>query len=475
MAQQREAPDRPRVLLCSEKPGEIVSQAKRSYHTRLIEDCGDDHKKLFNVANRLLNRKQSSPLPTHGDSKSMAETFIQFFHSKVQKIRDSLSPNVVLLEPDPVTSSTLETFHHTTADEILSLLRKLPPKSCPLDPVPTILIMDCPSTFAPIISQIANLSIDQATVPSVLKTALIRPLLKKPSLDHEFLKNYRPVCNLPFLFKILERVMFSRLSDYLLEYDLFDPLQSAYRPHHSVETLLVNVSSFILREMDSGSVTAMVLLDLSSAFDTVDHKILINTLASLGVQGQALEWFKSYLPCHSQSVLVNGFTSSTKPLGCGVPQGSVGGPTLFSIYLTGLRKVLQRHSVHYHLYADDIQIFVSFPPNQTQASQALRNLEKCIADINAWMNSNSLQLNHSKCEFMLFGSKSQLNKLDIDSISVSGNDIPLSNSCRNLGVIFDSQMSICLNKPPVFTNQFAINCAISALSENTSLVLLQRN
>ena len=105
--------------------------------------------------------------------------------------------------------------------------------------------------------------------------------------------------------------MFSRLSDYLLEYDLFDPLQSAYRPHHSVETLLVNVSSFILREMDSGSVTAMVLLDLSSAFDTVDLKILINTLASLGVQGQALEWFKSYLSCHSQSVLVNGFTSST--------------------------------------------------------------------------------------------------------------------------------------------------------------------
>ena len=84
----------------------------------------------------------------------------------------------------------------------------------------------------------------------------------------------------------------------------------------------------------------------------------------------------------------------------------------------------------------------SFPPNQTQASQALRNLEKCIADINAWMNSNSLQLNHSKCEFMLFGSKSQLNKLDIDSISISGNDIPLSNSCRNLGVIFDSQMSM---------------------------------
>ena len=179
-----------------------------------------------------------------------------------------------------------------------------------------------------------------------------------------------------------------------------------------------------------------------------------------------LEWFKSYLSY--------GFTSWTKPLGCGVPQGSVGGPTLFSIYLTGLRKVLQRHSVHYHLYADDIQIFVSFPPNQTQASQALRNLEKCIADINTWMNSNSLQLNHSKCEFMLFGSKSQLNKLDIDSISVSGNDIPLSNSCRNLGVIFDSQMSMSKQTTSI-CKSVRYQLRISALSENTSLVLLQRN
>ena len=93
--------------------------------------------------------------------------------------------------------------------------------------------------------------------------------------------------------------------------------------------------------------------------------------------------------------------------------------SLFSIYITGLRNILQRHSVHCHLYADNIQIFVSFPPNQTQASQALHNLEKCIADIDAWMKSNSLQLNHSKCEFILFGSKSQLNKLDINSISIS--------------------------------------------------------
>ena len=128
----------------------------------------------------------------------------------------------------------------------------------------------------------------------------------------------------------------------------------------------------------------------------------------------------------------------------------MGGPTLFSIYLLGLRNIFQYHSVHYHIYADDIQVFVSFPPDQIQASQALHILENCIADIDTWMNSNSLQLNHSKCEFMLFGSKSQLSKLNIDSICISGNLIPLSNSCRNLGVIFDSQMSM--------TNQITSIC-----------------
>ena len=112
-----------------------------------------------------------------------------------------------------------------------------------------------------------------------------------------------------FIFKILERIVFSRLSDYLLAKDLFDPFQPAYRPHHSVETLLVNVSNYILQEMDHGNITALLLLDLSSAFDTVNHTILLNTLRSLGVDGLAYEWFQSYLLHHSQTVCIKGTES----------------------------------------------------------------------------------------------------------------------------------------------------------------------
>ena len=311
-----------------------------------------------------------------------------------------------------------------------------------LDHIPSILLKDCSLTFAPIISQIINLSIDQAKVPSSLKVAHVIPLLKKPSLDPDTLQNYRPVSNLPFLFKILERVIFSRLTNYFLINDLFDPFQSAYRPHHSVETLLVNVSNFILQEMDHGNITAMLLLDLSSAFDTVNHTILLNTLRSFGVRGQAYDWFKSYLSCHSQSVCVNNCKSNSMPLTHGVPQGSVGGPTLFSIYLIGLGHILRRHGIGYHIYADDIQLYVSFKPDQTNAANAVSRLENCLNEIHFWLNSHSLKLNSSKCEFLLFGSKTQLCKIDLNSISFSGHTINVSQTCRNLGVLFDSNMTM---------------------------------
>ena len=128
------------------------------------------------------------------------------------------------------------------------------------------------------------------------------------------LSNYRPVSNLPFLFKVLERIVLSRLSQYLIDNNLYDDHQSAYRSNHSVESLLSNVSNLILQEMDVGKITAMVLLDLSSAFDTVDHEIMLNELASLGVLGQALEWFRSYLSFHSQIVRINGCKSNSMPL-----------------------------------------------------------------------------------------------------------------------------------------------------------------
>ena len=417
-----------------------MTKAKRSHYVGLVEDCHDDSKKLFSLANRLLNRRQSSPLPSHSDSSQMASSFLNFFQTKVKMICDSLAPDE---SPHrPLTSSSFDSIQLTSPVEIMSLLRKLPPKSCQLDPIPTKLLKECSTLIAPVLSHLINLSIEQAYVPPSLKVAYITPLLKKPSLDHNSLQNYRPVSNLPFLFKILERIVFSRLSEYLLANDLLDPFQSGYKPNHSVETLLVDVSSYILQGMDNGKSTALLMIDLSSAFDTVNHTILLNTLSSLGVKGNAFHWFESYLSFHSQMVCINGSKSEALPLICGVPQGSVGGPILFSIYLTGLRQVLLKHGIKYHIYADDIQFMISFNSNQLAAESAIHRLECCMVDVHNWLTSHSLKLNSAKCEFLLFGSKIQLSKIHIDSVSFSDLTVNLSNSCRNLGIIFDSNMTM---------------------------------
>ena len=194
--------------------------------------------------------------------------------------------------------------------------------------------------------------------------------------------------------------------------------------------------------MDRGNSTALLLPDLSSAFDTVNHTILLNMLSSLGVKGEAHKWFESYLSYHSQIVCINGCKSVALPLSCGVPQGSVGGPTVFSIYLIGLRQVLLQHGIDYHIYADDIQLMISFNSDQAAAERAVHRLESCMADAHDWMLARSLKLNLDKCKFLIFGSKVQLSKVNINCISFSCHIIHLSQTCRNLGVMFDSHMTM---------------------------------
>ena len=144
-----------------------------------------------------------------------------------------------------------------------------------------------------------------------------------------------------------------------------------------------------------------------------------------------------------QVVCVNNAKSDPAPLDCGVPQGSVGGPTLFSIYLTGLKEILHCHSFNYHCYADDIQIYTSFLPTQTNVVDIIQKLEACIHDIKKWMSSHSLKLNQEKSELLFIGSKVLLDKVSLPSLTVD-NDVVIapSKSCRNLGVLFDSTMSM---------------------------------
>ena len=231
-----------------------------------------------------------------------------------------------------------------------------------------------------------NLSLLSGYVPQSFKTAVIKPLLKKTTLDQEILANYRPISNLPFLSKILEKAVANQLCDFLHTNSLFEEFQSGFRVNHSTETALVKVTNDLLMASDKGLISVLVLLDLSAAFDTIDHQILLQRLEyQIGIKGTALGWFKSYFLDQSQFVHVNDESSMQTKVSHGVPQGSVLGPLLFSLYMLPLGNIIRNHLINFHCYADDTQLYLSIKPDETNH---LTKLQACIKDIKNWMTHN---------------------------------------------------------------------------------------
>ncbi|KAK3570203.1 hypothetical protein QTP86_016510 [Hemibagrus guttatus] len=195
----------------------------------------------------------------------------------------------------------------------------------------------------PFITTVINGSLMSGHVPTVFKKARVIHILKKPALDPSDISNYRPVSLLSFLSKILERVVCNQLSDYLMQNNLHDPNQSGFKAAHSTETALLAVTEKLHAARSAKLSSVLILLDLSAAFDTVNHKTLLSTLRSLGICGTAWEWFASYLDGRSYQVTWKGLTSAPRRLSTGVPQGSVLGPLLFSLYTHSLDKVISSH------------------------------------------------------------------------------------------------------------------------------------
>ena len=197
--------------------------------------------------------------------------------------------------------------------------------------------------------------------------------------------------------------------------------------------------------MDQQRVSLLILLDLSAAFDTVDHQVLLRRLeVSFGITGTALKWFKSYLTNRSQRVLINGNYSESFSLPQGVPQGSCLGPLLFTIYASKLFEIVKCHLPDVHAYADDTQLYlkVSFKPDgATNELDVICALHNCIKDIRTWMAVDKLKLNDGKTEFLIIGTAAQLKKVNISSI-VIGQDVPVVSCARNLGVWFDNNLNM---------------------------------
>jgi hypothetical protein len=448
----------------------LIAKAKTAFYTEKVDGCGNDQKALFRIIDEILGRKKERSLPPNSSLKDVLDRFSTFFHSKISNIRRNLDTEndmitshhpTVLPVNDPTPTGILSTFTPLTTDDVLRIIMKSPTKSCELDPIPTWLLKKIVDSLLPTITDIINKSVQTSVFPPALKHARVTPLLKKPSLDKSELKNYRPVSNLAFISKILEKAVLRQFTEHLERHSLFCPIQSAYRPLHSTETALLKIQNDILLTLDNGRGVILVLLDLSAAFDTIDHEILVSRLQSrFGIKGQALAWFHSYLEERYQSVSVDGVTSEPTLLIYGVPQGSVFGPVDFITYLNPTYDIAIRHDVNIHQYADDTQLYLAF--DLDKQDEAVEKMEACINDIRTWMRINKLKLNEDKTELLVIKSNRLPHKITVDKIQIGDCMVRSSPTARNLGAIFDDTMSL---KPHVTSVVKSCNFQLRSLGK----------
>ena len=423
----------------------LVHSAKTLFLQTQISACTSS-RKLFDVCSRLTGRSKVSPLPTVFPATQLPEIFSEFFIRKVADIRSELDQtavhSVVPSHVDVPPGCSFLLFQPISEKDLRDIILKSKPTSCPLDALPTPLLLENLDVLLPTLTQIVNDSLLSGIFPSVFKTAIVTPLLKKPTLDVNVLKNYRPVSNLSFLSKITEKVVLKQLLLYLNSHDLISHSQSAYRAAHSTETALLKVTNDILSALDGGDVSVLTLLDLSAAFDTIDHVTLLSRLNILyGISGPVLAWFESYLTGRTQAVLVDGQMSVPASLSSGVPQGSVLGPILFIMYIKPLSSLIQNRAISNQSFADDTQLYRCSSPAETHST--VQTIQTCILDVKSWMVENKLKLNDDKTEALLC--KKKTTKFPNDqptSVRVGNTNIPFSFSARNLGFTITSDMTL---------------------------------
>ena len=261
----------------------------------MINDCTSS-KVLFKISEYLRSQDQTIALPKIVPPEALPDKFCTFFHNKVVQIKESLDNDHgprSLPTSEPFQGEHCVAFQSVSCETVKNIIKACPPKSCHLDPIATSFVHNHIDDLVPLITTIVNASLSEGAVSSCFKVASVSPLLKKPGLDPHDMKNYRPVSHLPFLSKVLEKIVLSQLKYHLSKNQLFEPFQSEYSENHSTETALLRMCCDLLNAADEGIISVLLLLDLSAAFDTLDHKIMLNRLSDMfGLSGCVLDWFR---------------------------------------------------------------------------------------------------------------------------------------------------------------------------------------
>ena len=420
----------------------LVECAKTKHYSDMVRENEDNPKALWNSIKKVLHRSPKMVLPDYITMNSLVNTFGRYFADKIAKLRSGL----LSTDADPPVSGSYKnkfvSFRTMSEEEVLKIIKSTPNKSCDLDPIPTSLVLECISVLLTLITNIVNYSLQEGSFPSCFKTAHVTPLLKKAGLDKNILKNYRPVSNLSYISKLIEKAVAKQINEHIAHEGISNKNKSAYRAFHSTETALLKIQNDIATSMDKGAAVGLVRLDLSAAFDTIDHSILFNCLQHwYGIDGVVLKWVQSYLNSRKQRIKIDGHLSHAFQLPYGVPQGSVLGPLLFTLYTTPLSSVISKFNVTHHLYADDTQICLELDSRNFDSS--ITELTNCLEAVQAWMGINKLKLNPDKTEFIVIGDDQIRSSLKSSfPVSLLGNTMEPAESVKNLGVILDAKNSM---------------------------------
>jgi Reverse transcriptase (RNA-dependent DNA polymerase) len=414
----------------------LLEHKKNSFWKEKILSHQGDTKQLWKTLSAMLEAPGNS-----NTSELNSDDFAAFFVDKVDQIRQATVNCPVPLFPNPVPVS-FQNFSLLDDDGVIKLITNSKSKQCPLDPIPTWLIKKLPETFAVIIGRQINCSISSGFLPPSEKRAIVFPRIKKSGADTSVLANYRPISNLSYTSKLTERAVADQVYTHVELCGRMPALQSAYRPFHSTETALMRIYNDLVLAMDKKMVTGLVLLDLSAAFDTVDHHILIERLCkSFGLGGIVIDWFRSYLSDRTQAICYGSNESNPCVLTCGVPQGSILGPLLFILYAAELSELVISKGICAHFYADDGQLYAIVQAKDIQSAKA--TLCECIATVHLWCSSNRLKLNPDKTELIWIGSSRILSKCKDDlNITVDGVQIQHKTVVKDLGVMLDENLSM---------------------------------
>ena len=422
----------------------LTRLSQKNYYQSYFKDNYNNIRKTWDGIKSIINisnMKSMSPSSLNVNNKintnpaDIANCFNDYFSNIGSKLADKIFPSKYdhlhyLKSSNPVSLF----IKPTSKTEILNLIYSLNnSKSSGPFSIPTDIFKMTGNIMASPLTEIINLSFSTGIYPNNLKIAKIIHVFKNKGSNLQC-NNYRPISLLSNINKIFEKLMYTRLYNFLDIHNCIYNLQFGFREKHSTNHALFSITEKIREALDNNNFACGIFIDLQKAFDTVDHNILLKKLNHYGIRGVANDWFNSYLSNRSQFVSIYGFKSKTKNISIGVPQGSVLGPLLFLIYINDLNVAINYAIVHH--FADDTNLLIT--------GKSLKSIKKHTnIDLKLlcnWLKANKISLNSSKTEAILFRHPNK--KIDYDlKLKIDGKRIFLTNSVKYLGIHLDPHLN----------------------------------